>query len=179
MMNKIGIGLVAIAMVFTSCKKDLDLRPTDAVGEEAAYNSVAALQKALNTVYASYGNARTQTAYAKSNTSDEVKFGPNNGGSGQFGYRLQYNSDATSGSDVTAMFFSYYSMIDYANRALAKAGEVPANDAASSAQRDYIKGQLMALRAMGHFELLQAYSKRYDPADPLGIPIVTTSCLTC
>jgi hypothetical protein len=176
--KKLITGLFAIYLVLTGCKKDLDLRPTDTVDEEVAFNSVAALDKGLNTAYARYGNARVATMLANSLTSDELKFGPNNGGFGQFGFRLQYNSDNSTGSDVIAMFYTYYPMLDQVNRVLAKVDGVPAAGA-EIAQRDYIKGQLLALRAMGHFELLEAYSKKYDPADPLGIPIMTASCLTC
>lgn len=167
-----------VLLLATGCKKDLDLRPTDTVDEVVAYNSVAALQKGLNTAYARYGNSRISTMLANSLTSDELKFGPNNGGFGQFGFRLQYNSDASTGSDVIAMFQTYYPMIDQVNRVLAKVDEVPTSGS-EVAQRDYIEGQLLALRAMGHFELLEPYTKKYNPAEPLGIPVMTASCLTC
>ena len=176
--RKIFAGLLVAGVLATGCKKDLDLRPTDTVDEGVAYNSVAALQKGLNTAYARYGNSRVSAMLANSLTSDEVKFGPNNGGFGQFSFRLQYNSDNSTGSDVIAMFFSYYPMLDQVNRVLAKVDQVPAVGG-EVAQRDYIEAQLLALRAMGHFELLEAYSDRYDPADPLGIPVMTASCLSC
>ena len=176
--KKIITALLAVYLVTTGCKKDLDLRPTDTVDEEVAYNSVAALQKGLNTAYARYGTSRVSTMLANSLTSDELKFGPNNGGFGQFGFRLQYNSDNSTGSDVIAMFYSYYPTLDQVNRVLAKVDEVPTSGN-EIAQRDYIEGQLLALRAMSHFELLEAYSKKYDPADPLGVPVMTASCLTC
>ena len=179
MTKKILIGLFAASMFTAGCKKDLDLRPTDSVGEEVAFNSVAALQKGLNTAYSRYGTSRSTTMFAVSVTSDEVKFGPNNGGTGQFGYRLQYNADNTSGSDVVTPFFSYYTILDQVNRVLSKVADVPLADAAEGAPRDYIKGQLLALRAMSHFELLEAYSKRYEASDPLGIPVMLESCLTC
>lgn len=179
MTKKIFYGLLAASILIVSCKKDLDLRPTDTVEEDVAFSSVAALQKGLNTAYTRYGTSRSSTMFATSITSDETKFGPNNGGTGQFGYRLQYNADGTSGGDVVTPFFNYYTALDQINRVLGKVDDVPTSGATESAQRDYIKGQLLALRAMCHFELLQAYAKKYDPADPLGIPVVTVSCLTC
>lgn len=176
--RNIMTGLVALALLTTSCEKDLDLRPTDSVGEEVAFNSVAALQKGLNVAYTRYGNARVSAMLATSLTSDETKFGPQNGGFGQFSFRLQYNADASTGADVTAMFYGYYAMIDQANRVLAKVDQVPA-EGDEIQERDYIQAQLLALRGMAHFELLEAYSKRYDPADPLGVPVMTANCLTC
>jgi starch-binding outer membrane protein, SusD/RagB family len=179
MRNQIIIAAVVFCLFATACKKDLDLQPTDSVGDNVAFNSVAALQKGLNTAYARYSTARANTSFVASITSDEVKFGPDNGGTGQFGYRLQYNSDATSGSDVTNGFFLYYTMIDWVNRVLEKINEVPVSGASEENQKKSINGQLLALRAMAHFELLEAYSKKYNPSAPLGIMIMTQSCLTC
>lgn len=178
MRNKFIIGLLALYTVSTGCEKDLDQRPIDQVTEEVAFTTVAALQKGLNTAYARYSTARINTVYASSLVSDELKFGPNNGGSGQFGYRLQYGADNTSGSDVTAMFGSYYSAIDMINRILTIADKMDLTGA-DATTRDYIKGQLLALRAMSHFDLLQAYSENYNPSDPLGISVVLESCLDC
>lgn len=179
MTKKIIISVLAAGLLVTSCKKDLDIRPTDTVEEDVAYSSVAALQKGLNTAYTRYATSRSSTMFAYSITSDEVKFGPSNGGTGQFGYRLQYNADNTSGSDVVTQFFNYYAALDQVNRVLSHVEEVPVAGAAEVLQRDNIKGQLMALRAVCHFELLEAYSNKYDPSNPLGIPVVTASCLTC
>src|SRR5215211_4057581 len=96
MKNKIVVGLFTFSIIAASCKKDLDLFPTDTVGEEVAYNSVAALQKGLNTAYSRYGASRISTMLANSVTSDELKFGPQNGGFAQFGFRLQYTSNTNN-----------------------------------------------------------------------------------
>ncbi|MGZ8516290.1 MAG: RagB/SusD family nutrient uptake outer membrane protein [Chitinophagaceae bacterium] len=175
MIKKITLGLLAFSLALSSCKKQLDLLPTDAVTVEVAFNSVAALQKGLNTAYARYSAARAGNSLTASITSDELKFGPDNGGANQFGFRLQY--DAGSG-DVTGLFPVYYQVIDMCNRVLAVADGVPAAGTEVS-QKEQIKGQLLALRAMSHYELLEAYSKPYNPADPLGVPIVLVNCLDC
>jgi starch-binding outer membrane protein, SusD/RagB family len=66
------------------------------------------------------------------------------------------------------------------NRVLSKIDGVDVDgDANLTAQKNYIKGQLLALRAMGHFELLEGYAKKYDANDPNGVPIMLTPCLTC
>jgi hypothetical protein len=175
--------IISAALLFClfsiGCKKNVDLKPTDSITEDIAYNSVAALQKGLNTAYATYSVARVDRSLVAAITSDEVKFGPNNGGTGQFGYRLQYNADATSGGDVVAGWAAYYAVIDRVNRVLGRMAEIPANGTAEVAQKNAIQGQLLALRGMAHFELLEAYSKKYDAADPLGVIVMTQSCLTC
>jgi len=171
-------GMLALVMLASSCKKDLDLRPTDTVEEAVAYNSVTSLENGLLVAYSRYGASRVTTMLATSLTSDEVKFGPNNGGFGQFSFRLQYNADATTGGDVIAPFGAYYSVLDQVNRVLSKVDQVPA-PGSEAVRKDNIKGQLLALRAMAHFEILEPYTKKYDPSDPLGIPVVTAPCLTC
>lgn len=179
MRSRIISAAFFLCLFATGCKKDVDLKPTDSVTEEVAFNSVAALQKGLNTAYATYAVARADRSFATSITSDETKFGPDNGGTGQFGYRLQYSADATTGGDVTTGWAAYYAVIDRVNRVLDRLPEIPANGSAEVAQKNAINGQLLALRGMAHFELLEAYSKKYDPADPLGVMIMTRSCLTC
>lgn len=173
--NKIVSGLLLALLAFSSCKKDLDLTPTDSVDETKAFLTVEDCQKGLNAAYARY--TRWATVYAAALASDEVKFGPDNGGSGQFTYRLQFGTDGTTGSDVIVPFANLYTLIDQVNRVLPNVDIVEAENPGDDAQRPLIKGQLLALRALGHFELLQCYSKRYDPADPLGVPVMLKSDL--
>jgi hypothetical protein len=176
--NSGALFLLGLLLLLAGCKKGIDLRPTDLVTEDVAFNSVAALQKGLNTVYARYAAVRAYTMYANALTSDEVKFGPDNGGSGQFAFRLQYSSDRAN-SEVQNMFPGAYQTIDMANRVLKALEKIQPADATETTQRNSIKAQLLALRAMSHFELLEPYSKRYEPSDPLGIPVVLESCLDC
>lgn len=173
--NKLWLALLATVVIASSCKKDLDLAPTDSVDDTKAFLTVTDLQKGLNAAYARY--ARWNTAYVSAIASDEARFGPDNGGSGQFTYRLQYGTDGTTGSDVLAGFGAYYTLIDQVNRVLPKIDVVVAENPGDDALRPLIRGQLLGLRAIGHFELLQWYSKRYDPADPLGVPIMLKSDL--
>src|SRR5690606_39777224 len=58
------------------------------------------------------------------------------------------------------------------NRVLPNIDIVEAEQPSDDALRPLIRGQLLALRALAHFELLQWYAKRYDPADPLGVPVM-------
>ena len=178
MKKKFIIALSLLYLAGTGCKKGLDLRPTDTVTEEAAFSTVASLQKGLNTAYARYAAGRVSTINANSITSDEVKFGPDNGGTSQFGYRLQYTSDRSS-AEVLVMFENCYATIDMVSRVLSAMETITPADAIEGAQRNYIRGQLLALRAMSHFELLENYANRYNPADPLGVPVILERCLGC
>lgn len=166
--------ILALAASFASCKKDLELLPTDTVDETKAFLNMTDLQRGSNAVYGRYGG-RLNSMYVAAIASDEARFGADNAGQGQFPYRFQYGSDGTSGGDVIAMFGSAYSMIDQANRVLENADRVKAENAFEESRRPIIKGQMLAMRALGHFELLNWYSKRYDAADPLGVPVVTAT----
>lgn len=173
--HKLMPVLVLMLLMVSSCKKDLDLAPTDSVDETKAFLTVEDLQKGLNAAYARY--ARWVTVYASALASDEVRFGPDNGGSGQFTYRLQFGTDGTTGADVIAPFNSLYTMIDQVNRVLPNIDIVLAENPGDDARRPLIRGQLLALRALGHFELIQCYSKKYDAADAMGVPLMLKSDL--
>lgn len=169
---KIYAFSAALMLGAVGCKKQLDLLPTDTIVEANAFQSVADLQRGLNTVYARYANYEN-SMFLASTLADEAKFGPDNGGQGQFVIRYQYNSDITTGGDVTAGWGAFYSMLDFCNRTLAKIDEIRGTTA-EEAQKPAIRGQLLALRAAAHFELLQRFSGTYNPSAP-GVPIVTTS----
>lgn len=172
MRNKnIYLLLAAFTLMLSACKKDLALEPTDSVDESKAFETVDDLQRGLNAAYARY--SRPVSMYVSALASDEVKFGPDNGGSGQFTYRMQFGADLTTGSDVIAGFSSFYILIDQVNRVLSHIESVAAVNPGDDAKRPLIKAQLLALRAIGHFDLLNWYAKKYDAADPLGVPVMT------
>ncbi|HAI83794.1 MAG TPA: hypothetical protein DCL43_09005 [Chitinophagaceae bacterium] len=165
----------ALLASFASCKKDLDLLPTDLVTENNAFISVNDLQLATNVAYNRYG--WTSAMYVSALASDEVRFGANNSGAGQFVYRLQYSADGTSGGDVIGAWGNMYSMIDQCNRIIPNIDRVPAANAFETGRKSIIRANLLALRATGHFELLRWYARPFTANDPLGVPVMTTSSL--
>jgi hypothetical protein len=167
----IMLSLVALAGM-TSCNK-LDLQPTDAFTDENSFRNLSDLQLGTNAIYGRYG-AYASDMYVSALLSDEAKLGKDNAGQGALTYRYQYSSDGTTGGDVVGAFGSYYSLIDQTNRVLAaivKVNVLPGEQA----REDVLKGQNLAMRALGHYGLLQAYCKNYDPNDPLGVPVMTES----
>jgi hypothetical protein len=176
MKNKVIIGLAALVAGFTSCKKEIDLLPTDSIVPANAFTTVNDLQQATNAAYYRYG--WTSVMYVSALASDEVRFGANNSGAGQFVYRQQWNSDNTTGGDVIAAWGNMYSIIDQSNRTLAVLDQIRAANAFEDARKRILTANLLALRGIAHFELLRWYCKNYDPADPLGVPYSTRSSLT-
>ena len=172
--KKYIILLFAAFVVLSSCKKELNLQPTDSFNEANAFLSMEDIQKGVYGAYARYGGAYVNNMYVSALLSDEAKLGANNAGQGALTYRYQYASDNTSGGDVIGAFGSYYSLINQVNLVLPKIPIVTAT-AAEEPKRNILKGELLGLRAIAHFGLLQAYCKKYSSTDPLGIPIMLIS----
>ncbi|MFT3911146.1 MAG: RagB/SusD family nutrient uptake outer membrane protein [Ferruginibacter sp.] len=171
---KYSLFIMMALTVFASCKKDLDLQPVDTFSDANAFLSLDDVQQGLNGAYARYG-AYANDMYVNALASDESKLGTDNAGQGAFTYHWQYTSDGgTSGTDVVNAWGGYYGLIDQVNRVLPFAISVSAK-AGEEQRRDKIKGQLLALRAIGHFGLLQGYCNNYNPSDPLGVPLMLKS----
>lgn len=159
-------------LMLASCKKQLDRQPTDYFTPVNAYQTLAHIQLGTNEAYNRYG-AYTNDMYINALLSDESKLGKDNAGQGALTYRWQYGADGTTGGDVTAAWGSYYAMIDQINTVLDFIPKVTVT-AGEVGRRDIVKGQLLALRAIAHFSLLEMYADRYDPTK-LGIPYMTKS----
>ncbi|MEO8404619.1 MAG: RagB/SusD family nutrient uptake outer membrane protein [Chitinophagaceae bacterium] len=171
--KKYGLYLIAATLLLGSCKKQLDLQPTDSFSDANAFLTISDVQLGLNEAYGRY-STYVNDMYTNALTSDEAKLGVDNAGQGALTFRFQYASDGTTGGDVTAAWGGYYALIDQVNRVLPFVPTVLAGPG-EEPRRDIMKGQLLALRGIAHFGLLQAYSKRYDPNDPRGVPIMLVS----
>lgn len=170
--KKYSIILAAAIMLLSSCKKQLDLQPTDSFSDQNAFLTMDDIQYGVNGAYARYGTY-VNDMYTNALASDEAKLGLDNAGQGALTYRFQYAADNTTGGDVIAAWGGYYALIDQVNRVLAKVGTVTAT-AAQEPRRPILKAQLLALRALGHFGLLQNYSKKYNASEK-GVPIMLVS----
>lgn len=164
---------MAVVLGTSSCKKDLDQQPTDTFSENNAFLTLDDIQLGVNEAYGRYG-AYANDMYTSALVSDEAKIGSGNSGQGALTYRYQYASDGTTGGDVTSAWGDYYTVIDQCNRVLAKVGTVTAAPSLEY-RRNILKGQLLALRGISYFSLLESYAKKYDPADTKGVPVVLTS----
>ena len=171
--NKFILIMMAAVIGTSSCKKDLDQQPTDTFSENNAFITLNDVQLGANETYVRYG-AYANDMYVSALVSDEAKLGADNSGQGALTYRYQYASDNTSGGDVISGWGDYYTVIDQVNRLLPKIPTVTAS-ADEEPRRNVLKGQMLAMRAIAHFGLLQSYCKNYDAADSRGVPIMLTS----
>lgn len=173
---KYSLLLLVGSLVLISCKKELDQQPTDFIAEENAFLTFDHIQLGANGAHGAYG-AYLNDLYASALVSDEARLGAGNAGQGALEYRYQFSSDATTGGSVTAAWGAYYYLIDQINRILPNIDLVTARPE-QEPRRNIVRAQLLALRAISHFGVLQDYCKNYNATEPLGVPIMTVSDIT-
>jgi hypothetical protein len=171
-LKKFSLYILAVSLVISGCKKQLDQNDPDDISAGNAFETFEHIQYGVNGAYASYG-AFANDMYISALVSDEAKIGFHNAGQGALTYRYQYSADGTTGGDVGGAYFPYYAMIDHINRILPEIDKVTAT-AAQEPLRAVVRGELLALRAMAHFNLMRIYSKNWDP-NGLGIAVMTES----
>lgn len=159
--------LFASLLPAAGCKKNINLAPSDNITSLNAFQTTANVESGIVGAYAaiSYDNS----IFTSSILTDEVRSGLDNN-SRNYGAEQKWQFDAGSGGDVTATWNNLYAVNDRVNRVLAAIDNVPGVQATIDRQ----KGELYALRAFCHFELLRNYAASYDPT-ALGVPIVLQS----
>lgn len=164
--NYLRLVVITCIVAATSCKKNIDLVPTDNITTINAFQTAANIEAGIVGAYAtlSYDNS----IYVNSILTDEVRSGMDNNARNAGGEQ-KWQFDGSSGN-VTAAWSNLYAVNDRVNRVLAAIDNVSGVQATIDRQ----KGELYALRAFCHFELLRNYAASYD-ATALGVPIVLQS----
>lgn len=154
----------------SSCLSDLDVKPTEIIDETLAFQSMDDVNAGVLGVYAGLS-----TYIISTNTliSDEAMWPmENNTGRGTLMY--SWKQDPVN-PEAIAPWQSFYQVLDRANRILdvidgvyTTPQEIPV--------RDQYKGELLALRAYCHFELLRLYAVDYEPASP-GVILMKASSI--
>lgn len=154
--------LFALAgLVFQSCNK-LDLPPSDSIDATKAFRNLDDVNMGVLGAYAPLNHALIE---AGGIASDEVMLPTENTVSNTAAHRWLY--DSSSGS-VTSSYYDYYVTIARANQVLEALPNIPV-PAGSQSLMDQYRGELLALRAYCHFELLRAYASSYEP-NGMGVP---------
>jgi hypothetical protein len=168
---KYSISYLALLLplCMLSCNKQLDLYPTDnIIDPDNSFHNVTELNGGL---MGAYSGLTYNTIYNVSLVTDEcILPGENSTGRGVASYRWKIDPGSTT---ITSSFGENYIAINSANLVLAAINRVTAkgDDIALKAQ---YKGELLALRAYCHFELLQSYAEAYS-ATAMGIPYMDSA----
>ena len=175
--NKI-IWVFIFSLALQSCEKKLtDLQPIDQIPAEKAILSMADLTSAVNGVYGTWSARRS--VYISALISDEVRLGTGteyrNVGNALFNWQFVSDSQDWRDGETGGVWTNMYAVIDRANRALEFGAKVPAISAADISLKNQFFGEMLALRAMAHLELLRHFSisNEYTPT-ALGVVLQTT-----
>ncbi len=161
-----GVALAA-TLCFGACSKQLDLAPTDNIDPTKAFRTVDDLNQGLLGAYAEL--TYRSSIYYTSIVTDECMLPPENvSGSGVATHRWQYD-----GSFEHDAWPDNYVSIDRANRVLAAMDQVVTKPGEEVLKTQY-KGELLALRAYCHFELIRNFAEKYE-ASAMGVPYMDKS----
>nr|WP_199082435.1 RagB/SusD family nutrient uptake outer membrane protein [Pedobacter sp. ASV19] len=157
-----------------SCKKILDLKPTDQLDETDVFLSAQKLESAVLGAY--QGWYPEYLMRIGSVMADECRLGPRNSGvsaSGQNLFRWTYSS---ADQEILAPWKNAYQVIDRVNRLLNGLDKVPLKNEGDKAKLKQLKGELLAIRAYEHFDLYRLYgaSGPYR-ADAYAVPYMKSS----
>lgn len=172
MINKIfqKYTLIFSLLILTASCTKLDLVPTDTISPDKAFRNISDINLGLLGGYALVDGS---TMTVVSTVSDEATYPTENTVGNSDAFRWIYT--AANGS-VTSNYAGYYSAIDRINRTLAglDALTLTSADAATGAR---YRGELLALRAYFHFELLRNYASSYQTG-ALGVPYMKVSTIS-
>ncbi len=160
------MGLIAVVVLsMASCSKDfLDTHPSDQISQTDMFTSMANVKVAMNGVYRGlyrqYDGQEQDGQPAMMIFMDFMGEDILHSAAGTSYFRDAYKwIDHTSSSDglTTFAFRFYYKTVSDVNEILAGIDGVPGTEA----EKNAVKGECLALRAWGHFNLVQLYGKRY------------------
>ncbi|TAE17073.1 MAG: RagB/SusD family nutrient uptake outer membrane protein [Bacteroidetes bacterium] len=168
----LGSSLVA-------CRRDTvdAVTPIDQIPATQAIQNMQDVVNGLNGVYGSLGVRRA--SHVSAYITDEVRLGV--GGEyrnvGNILFNWQFVSDTQDWRDGEngGAWTNLYTVIDRANRLVELMVPVPTPTAAEVALKEQIRGEMIAIRAFCHLELLRWYAStpQYTP-NALGVPVQTT-----
>jgi hypothetical protein len=149
-----------------SCDDQIDIDPIGFLSDENTFETVENLQQGLNGAYARLATQQNNIQFDI--MTDEVKVGADNGGQYINFYNFNLNNQT---GEAAAHWTSNYGVINQVNRVLDGVETVELEEG-DQATLDNILGQLYALRAYAHWELLQWFATSYTDGSALAVPYV-------
>ena len=157
------IRIIFITLIFgliTSCEDNAtDIVQPGTVVDEVAFETIEDLELGLNGVYNTYA----MNAQIRFNAvfTDNAKRGFSSNGQQQELFNFFLNSNSTIAESIWG---DRYGVINFANRVI-EGSELVEVEEEDQDQVDNILGQLIALRAIAHFDLLKYYTSDYNNPD--------------
>lgn len=166
------LAAVTVLTVTSSCNKFLDTDPYASISDSKAitdYSSAFyALTGTYNTLQSTSYYGRDFIVFGDAAT-ENVIVSPNN--SNRFLAEAQWSLTPTNG-DMQTFWAKAYEAIYQANKILQAIDNIEATEA----QRAAIKAQALAIRAMGHFDLVRYFAQSYKGNESsMGVPYMKTT----
>lgn len=159
------LGLTfASLIILSSCEGFLEPEPTEFFSEEGAFESIEDADKALLGAYAALDSHMKVYVSLEAILSDDTKITSENTGVSVSLHNWLYSS---TDSDVDGLMRIPYIMIYRANVILAGLESVPTG---TETEKNQIRGEALALRALAHFDMMRAFGDNYATASEYGIP---------
>ncbi len=163
--------IASLSILTLSCDNKLEIIPQDVLDTEIAITSLDDLETVLLGTYAVLrrdGLYQESMVYLPDLMADNLRIGNSNGGA----LRTEANWQYSSADDIDT-WEDAYTLIFRANTVLTNADRFE-----DGKQKNRIAGQALALRALGHFDLLRYYASNYNrnfSEEHSGVPIVLFS----
>lgn len=159
--------LVCFLAIAISCQDAINVVPKDEITESSAIENFDDVEDAVTGVYAAISGSNLISW--NSRFTDNLKKGAGNRGQG---VQVHTWSIVTSTNEPEGLWDNMYLVINRANRILAVIDNIPTDDASESTQLSVLKGELLTIRAMMHFDLTRLFSTSYTDLNVLAVPYV-------
>ncbi len=169
------LTLLTLALLLApACNKELELNPSQSLSTTEALSDLPSLKTAVNGAYDAiqalgyYGREflvmpETEANLVYLSTANSNRFVAS--------YTYQWTP---ADGDITDVWNAGYSAILRANNVINNVDRVDGD----AAEKNQIKGEALAIRALVHFDLVRFFAKQYTNGTPntdLGVPIILTS----
>lgn len=153
--------------MLSSCDDALFIDPQDEIVDDNAIENVDDVEDGVIGVYASM--SYVPIIAWNSIFTDELFKPDSNNGQGVQVHAWSINPSTTEADDV---FGNLYLTISRVNRVIEGLNSVTANTPADQERLDRAEGELLAIRAMCHFDLLRFYAPSYTDDSALAVPYI-------
>lgn len=166
------IGLLVIALLFSSCKDFLNVEPTNSGDAGTAIKTAADAKIMINGLMSKMANGsyygRNFPLYGDVKGGDVTLVSQGRG----YDYLYAYNHSESSNT-YAGVWIQAYHCIAQINNLLESITQL--EDAGSTENFNTYKGQALAARAFIYFDLVRLYGKSYnDDKSAYGVPNITT-----
>lgn len=159
--------LFGMVITLVACNDAIEIDQPGRLDADAAFQSVDDLEQGLFGVYDNI-DISPEIAFSSIFT-DELSIGFDNGGQGLADYGFVLNA----GSTAPANFWTRnYAALSSANLVIEAADLIEPEDAAEAATKNQVLGEVLALRAWAHFELMCYFTTDYTDDNVFGVPLV-------